>query len=202
MGKSDFTVIKDEMVFDGFFKMYELQVKHKKFSGEWTGEFSRLLYHRGEAAAAILYDPENDLIGLVDQFRVGAIDSEFGPWCLEAVAGIKDEGESAEESIRRELIEEADISDVRLIPITDYYPSPGGSNEKIYLYCAITNLSNAGGVHGLEHENEDIYLRVYSASSVFDVMLSSRANNSATLITLLWLQLNREQLRRENRATD
>ena len=195
LGENDFTVLKDEKVFDGFFKMYELELKHKKFAGDWTGKISRLLYHRGEAAAAVVYDPKHDLIALVDQFRVGAIDSPFGPWCLEVVAGIRDNGEEAEASIRRELVEEAGIKEASLIPITNYYPSPGGSNEKIYLFCALTDLSKAGGVHGLEQENEDIYLRVYPAEEVFDVMLNARTNNSATLIGLFWLQANRARLR-------
>lgn len=194
LGKEDFSVLKHEKVFDGFFKLYRLQLQHKKFAGDWTGKISRLLYDRGEAAAAIVYDPHNDLVALVDQFRVGAIDSPFGPWCLEVVAGITDEGEDAETSIRRELVEEAGIKDVSLIPITKYYPSPGGSNEQIHLYCALVDLSNAGGVHGLEQENEDIYLRVYPAEQVFDVMLNARTNNSATLIGLLWLQANRQRL--------
>jgi len=187
--------IKDEtVVYDGFFKMRETRVRHRMFSGEWSNEFSREIFHRGEACAAVLYDPTHDLIGLVEQFRIGAMASEFGPWCLEVVAGMVEEGESPEQVMRRELMEEAGINEAKLIPITNYYSTPGGCSEKIHVFCALCDLSNAGGIYGLDEENEDIFLHIYPSDDVFAVMLESRMNNAATLIGLQWLQYNRSRL--------
>jgi len=187
--------IKDEtVVYDGFFKMRETRVRHRMFSGEWSNEFSREIFHRGEACAAVLYDPTHDLIGLVEQFRIGAMASEYGPWCLEVVAGMVEEGESPEQVMRRELMEEAGINEAKLIPITNYYSTPGGCSEKIHVFCALCDLSNAGGIYGLDEENEDIFLHIYPSDDVFAVMLESRMNNAATLIGLQWLQYNRSRL--------
>ena len=97
--------------------------------------------------------------------------------------------------MRRELIEEADFRPRELLPICEYLSSPGGCDERIHLYCALGDLSRAGGVFGLDTEGEDIRLRVFPASRVFDAMLQSRMNNAATLIGLQWLQLNRPRLR-------
>ncbi|WNO09397.1 NUDIX domain-containing protein [Teredinibacter sp. KSP-S5-2] len=193
--RSDVEVVSDELAYDGFFKMYLLKVKHRLFSGGWSTMLSRELFHRGQAVAVVLYDPVLDLVGLVDQFRIGAIESEHGPWCLEVVAGMIEKGEEPEAVAHREIEEEAGLTDVSLRHITTYYSTPGGCSEKIHLYCALCDLSDGGGEHGLDEEHEDIYLHTIPAAEVFSGMLNSRANNAATLIGLQWLQLNRESLR-------
>ncbi|MFL0800624.1 MAG: NUDIX domain-containing protein [Agarilytica sp.] len=191
----DVEIESDEIVFDGFFKMREVSLKHRLFKGGWSAPMKREIFERGEASAAVLYDPARDLIGLVEQFRSGALESEYSPWCLEVVAGMMEAGETAESLIRRELEEEAGISQAKLVHITSYYSTPGGCSEKIHLYCALCDLGEAGGVHGLDHENEDILLQVFPAEEVFAVMLDSRMNNAATLLGLQWLQINRKSLK-------
>ncbi len=210
----DVDVQKDEVVYDGFFKMHALTLKHKLFGGGWSNTIRREVFHRGEACAAVLYDPERDLIALVEQFRIGALvsgalvsgalepgelepgelESEHSPWCLEVVAGMIEEGESPEGVIRRELQEEAGVTEAELIPITRYYSTPGGCSELIHLYCALCDLSEVGGIHGLEDETEDILVQVFQADEIFAVMLDSRMNNAATLLGLQWLQINRKSL--------
>ncbi|MFT5084401.1 MAG: ADP-ribose pyrophosphatase [Lentisphaeria bacterium] len=193
---SDVEVSRDEVVFDGFFKMHKLSLKHRLFGGGWSEQINRELFHRGEASAAVLYDPVHDTIGLIEQFRVGALDSEYSPWCLEVVAGMLERGESPDGLMRRELFEEAGIKEAELIHISSYYSTPGGCSEKIHLYCAVCDLSNSGGLHGLQEEHEDILLHIFAAEEVFTVMLKSRMNNAATLLGLQWLQLNRASLRK------
>lgn len=194
--KSDVEIISEETVWKGFFNMFKLRLRHRRFSGDWTGVLSRELFNRSQAAAAVVYDPVHHKIGLIEQFRVGALDSPMGPWCLEAVAGMVEADESIGELIKRELQEEAGIKDAKLIPISTYYSTPGGCNEKIHLYCALADLGDAEGNFGLAEENEDIYFHVFPADDVFKDMLNGRTNNAATLIGLQWLQLNCERLRK------
>ena len=193
---SDVEILSEETVWKGFFKMFLLRLRHKRFSGDWTGVLSRELFNRGQAAAAVVYDPVRHQIGLIEQFRVGALDSPMGPWCLEVVAGVVEADESIGDLIRRELEEEAGIKNAKLIPISTYYSTPGGCNEKIHLYCALADLGEAEGNFGLAEENEDIYFHVFPAEDVFKDMLNGRTNNAATLIGLQWLQLNYERLRK------
>lgn len=193
-GLHDVEIEKQDTVFDGFFKMREYTIKHRLFSGEWSGSMTREIFGRGPAAAAVLYDPNQDAVGLVEQFRIGALSAELGPWCLEVVAGMVEEGENPEQLIRRELVEEAGIDSAELIPISRYYSTPGGCDEVIDLYCALCDLSNKAGIYGLDSENEDIRLHVLSAETVFTDMYNGRTNNAATLIGLQWLQLNRSEL--------
>ena len=193
----DVEVIRSDIAYQGFFTLLTMRLKHRLFGGGWSDEITRELLDRGDGSAAVLYDPENDLIGLVEQFRIGALKAEESPWCLEVVAGMIKEGETPEEVVEREILEETGLSDVQLLPITSYYSSPGGCTELIHLFCGLCDLSHAGGVHGLLSEHEDILLRVFSATTVFPVMLRGRANNSATLIGLQWLSENRSRLRKQ-----
>lgn len=198
LGSDDVDVVANDIVFDGFFKMRRYELKHKQFDGGWTEEFQRELFCRGDAVAGVLYDPRLDAIGLIEQFRPGAHAMPTGPWCLEVVAGMIDKaGEEPEQVMARELQEEAGLMAERLEFITRYLSSPGGTDELIHLFAIICDLSEAGGIHGLDSEHEDIRLQVFKSEEVFDSLYQGRANNAATLIGLQWLQLNRPRLQRE-----
>lgn len=193
--RDDVRVEQSKTAFNGFFDLCVLTLKHRLFGGGWSRSIEREVFTKTEAAGAILYDAKHDLIGLVEQFRAGALASEYGPWCLEVVAGMLEPGESPEELILREIKEEADLTPDTLHKITAYYSTPGACNEKIHLYCAQCDLTQAGGVHGLDSENEDILLSIFNAQEVLETMLESRANNAATVIALQWLAANRARLR-------
>lgn len=195
LNAKDVQLLERKGAFRGFFKLDVLRIKHKLFGGGWSGEIEREVFTKTEAAACVLYDPKRDLIGLIEQFRAGALESPFGPWCLEVVAGMIEPGETPEALITREIQEEAGLTPNKLHKITAYYSTPGACNELIHLYCAECDLDGAGGIHGLESENEDILFTVFGADEVFAAMLNSRMNNAATLLALQWLQLNRSSLR-------
>jgi ADP-ribose pyrophosphatase len=192
---ADVKLVSSKTAFRGFFELTVHRFRHRLFKGGWSGEIEREVFTKTEASAAILYDPKNDLIALIEQFRAGAVDSEYGPWCLEVVAGMLEPGENPDELILREIQEEAALVPDKLHKITAYYSTPGACNEKIHLYCAECDLSDSGGIHGLESENEDILLSVFDAEGVLDAMLNSRMNNAATLLALQWLAMNRSRLR-------
>lgn len=191
--RDDVEISTEATVYDGFFKVREYHLRHKLFAGGWSSELSRELFVRHEAVGVLLYDSEHDLIALVEQFRIGALEEPNGPWCLEVVAGIIDSDESPEQVAVRELKEEADVVAERLEYICQYLPSPGGTNERLHLYCGYCDLSQVAGIHGLDSENEDIKVHVFAAMEVFDQLYSGRFNNAATLISLQWLQQRRRE---------
>jgi len=198
--RADVEIVRSEELYKRFFRVEKVFLRHKLFNGGWGKEIGRELFVRGEAVAVLLYDPVNDTIGLVEQFRIGAINELDGPWCYEVVAGMVEEGESPEEVGRRELLEEANVEPYSMEYICNYLSSPGGSDEKLHLYCALCDLSDAGGVYGLPEEGEDIRVHVFAAQDVFDELLKGRFNNAAALICLQWLQLNRSRLRADSAA--
>ena len=192
---TDVEIIRREEMYKRFFRVEKIFLRHKLFNGEWGREIGRELFVRGEAVAVVLYDPVRDLIGMVEQFRVGALGENNGPWCYEVVAGMLEIGESPEDVARRELKEEANIEPYALEYICNYLSSPGGSDEKLHLYCGLCDLSQAGGIYGLPEEGEDIRVHVFEADKVFAELLGGAFNNAAALICLQWLQLNRSRLR-------
>lgn len=192
--RDDVEIIRREELYKRFFRVEKVFLRHKLFNGGWGREIGRELFIRGEAVAVVLYDPVNDLIGLVEQFRVGAMDEPNGPWCYEVVAGMLEAGETPEEVARRELIEEANVSPYAMEYICNYLSSPGGSDEKLHLYCGLCDLSQAGGIYGLPEEGEDIKMHVLAAEDVFAELLEGAFNNAAALICLQWLQINRPRL--------
>ena len=181
---------------DGFFRVDRYQVEHELFAGGRTEAFSRELFERGEASAVLLYDPKKDLVVLTEQYRIGAaLDKQQGsPWLLEVVAGMMEAGESAEEVARREAEEEAGCHLNQLIPISSYWSSPGGTSEKVHRYCALIDSTGLGGIHGLDHEQEDILVRVLPFQVAFDGIESGAINNAATIIALQWLKLKHSDI--------
>lgn len=195
--RDDVEIIQREDLYQGFFRAEKVTLRHRLFDGGWTSELSRELFLRNEAVGVVLYDPQRDLIGLVEQFRAGALDEPDGPWCMEVVAGMVETGETPEGVARRELVEESGVEVQDLEYICRYLPSPGGSNEVMYLYCACTDLGQAGGIYGLDEEHEDIKVQILPAEAVFAHLYEGRFNNAAVLLSLQWLQINRPRLRQE-----
>lgn len=195
--RGDVEVVRRKEMYRDFFYVEKVFLRHKLFNGGWGKEIGRELFVRGEAVGVVLYDPKLDLIGLVEQFRVGALNEPNGPWCYEVVAGMVEAGESPEEVALRELIEEANIKPFSLEYICNYLSSPGGSDEKLHLYCGVCDLSNAGGIFGLPEEGEDIRVHTLAANDVFAELLNGAFNNAAAIICLQWLQMNRQRLREQ-----
>jgi len=182
--------------YQGFFKVDACRVRHDTYAGGEI-EVSRELFHRGDAVAVLLYDPSKDRIVLIEQFRVGAINEE-NPWLLETVAGMVEEGEQVTDVARRECLEEAGLEVHSFEPVHSFFSSPGGCTEKIHILCAMVDSDKANGIHGLEHEGEDIQVRVIDYADLHDLMVSGRICAAIPLIALQWLMLNRERLRIES----
>ena len=193
--RADVEITKTEVVYKGFFRMEKLHLRHKTFAGEWTPIFTREMFERGEAVCVLLFDPAADAVVLTEQFRPGALGDEHSPWLLELVAGMVEDGETYEDVARRESIEEANCSINELIPICRYWVSPGGTSERVQIFCALTNSLGLGGIHGLAEEHEDIRVHVLPTDEAFTLMNDGIINNAATIIALQWLQLNKQRLR-------
>lgn len=197
--KADVTINKRETLFKGFYKLDKLWLQHRLFEGGIGPEISRELFVRPPAAGVLVYDPNNDEVLLIEQFRVGAIEDAY-PWQLEIVAGLIAEGESPAEVVVRETLEEAGVVITEVEKLLEFLPSPGGSDERFTLFLAFADLSKAGGVHGLPEEGEDIRVNVMSANQAISAVTSGRVNNAACIIALQWLALNKPHLQARFKA--
>jgi len=187
---NDVKVISHDIAFQGYFRLEKYKLQHRLFEGGWTQPMEREVFERGHAAGVLLFDPERNQVVLIEQFRIGALQYESSPWLLEVVAGIIAENETSEEVCIRETQEEAGLAIKELIPITRYWVSPGGCTERVDLFCGVVDASVAGGIHGLDHEHEDIKVHVFDMQEAFAMVRSGIINNSLAIIALQWLELN------------
>lgn len=191
----DVEIESKETLFQGFFRVDGLTLRHRHYDGTWGAPIRRELFVRTPAAAVLPYDPERQEILLVEQFRVGALEGRDSPWCLELIAGIADkEGESPEDLIRREAIEEAGLTLGDMLPITHYMPSPGGSNERLHVFVGRADLAAAGGIFGCPDEGENIRALTVPVSDIPALLNGGLLDNAASIIALQWLLLNKAQL--------
>ena len=103
--------------------------------------------------------------------------------------------ENPQEVVRREASEEAGCRVSDLQPMCKYYSSPGGSTEEIQLYLGRTQTRDLGGIHGLEHEGEDIRVHIVSSDTAFDWLDQGRIDSAMPIIALQWFRLNRQDIR-------
>jgi ADP-ribose pyrophosphatase len=191
----DVKILERETCFQGFYRLDRLHLSHRLFAGGMGRPISRELFVRHDAVCVLPYDPQLDRVVLIEQFRVGAMDKSPSPWLIEVVAGLIDKDEQPDEVARREAVEEAGLTLGELWPITQYYPSPGGSDERVHLYVGRCDSLGAGGIHGLEEEGEDIRVLVWSLEEALAAVRDGRINNAASIIALQWLALNRDEVR-------
>ncbi len=191
----DVEVVEREACFRGFYQLDRLHLRHRLFAGGMGKLINRELFVRHDAVCVLPYDPQRDCVVLIEQFRIGALDKSANPWLIELVAGLIDKDEQPEEVARREAVEEAGLELAELWPLTQYYPSPGGSDERVHLYVGRCDSRGAGGVHGLEEEGEDIRVHVWPLEDALAAVRDGRIDNAASIIALQWLALNRAEVR-------
>jgi ADP-ribose pyrophosphatase len=72
--------------------------------------------------------------------------------------------------------------------------SPGGTNERVAIYCASVDSADMGGIHGLEEEHEDIRVITLPFSEALKALESGVINNAATIIALQWLTIHQKEV--------
>jgi ADP-ribose pyrophosphatase len=195
-GATDWSIEATETQASGFFKLDRLTLTHRGYQTEYVGPMHRELFIREPAVVAILMDPVEDTVVMVEQFRIGAAMSrlEDSPWLLEWVAGICDPGEEPEATCIREIQEETGLA-VKGAPelLFTYYPSPGGSTELIYLYLCEVDSTQAPRFHGQAGEHEDLKVHVIRLQDAFDALDAGQVNNAATIMGIQWLKDQRRK---------
>ncbi|MQX51751.1 NUDIX domain-containing protein [Alcanivorax sediminis] len=193
--QDDVEILERETPFQGFFRVDALTLRHRQYEGGWGKPIRRELFVRPRAAAVLPYDPVRGEILLVEQFRVGALEWRASPWCLELIAGLADkEGESAEDLIRREAVEEGGLTLGAMETVAQYMPSPGGTDERLHVFVGQADLEGAGGIFGCPEEGEDIRALTVPVEQIPALLESGLVDNAASLIALQWLLLHRAEL--------
>ena len=194
-GAQDVRLLESRTVYDGHYKLSKLTLQHRCFGGGWSEPLVRELFQRGDAVGVLPYDPVDDALILIEQYRAGCTRDPDSPWMLEVVAGIVEDGEEDDNVLRREAREEAGCEIGRVVPVASYYPSAGACSEHVRLFCGEVLSDGAGHVHGLDDEHEDILVHRLSREEVLALLEGGAINNGHTLIALQWFALHGDRLR-------
>ena len=184
------------LVYRGFFSVEEHDLSYRKFNNQQSSILTRSALISSDAVIVLPYDPVNDRILLIEQFRAGPyVKGDENPWVLEPIAGLIDEGETPESAGIREAQEEAHLEIKRLELVARSYPSPGISTEFFHQYIGIVSLPEETNlVSGLESEAEDIRSHIFSYEEFYKMIVEGEMNVGPAILLGLWLSKNRKSL--------
>ena len=193
--RDDVRVERVERPYVDYFAVEDLRLSHRTFAGSWQGPMDRAVFASGDAVAVLPYDPRSGQVLLIEQFRPATYArGAAAPWLLEPIAGRIDSAQDAEQTARREAEEEAGITLGRLDPLPGFYSSPGCLTEHMSCFVGEADLSDAGGIHGLEGENEDIRSILVEADALRGVLASGEVENGPLIVLIQHLLLERARL--------
>jgi len=176
-------------VFEDFFSIDEVEVSFEGTDGRMIGPLRRLSFERGDSVAAlVLRRGPSPKILLVNQFKYPVHVHDDG-WITETVAGMIDRGESTEQALKRELLEELGCRVEQFEPVATFYPSAGGSSERVFLfYCEVSQTDAVPQRGGLASEGEDIRVVEYDADDFFAMLARGAFVDPKIIISGLWLR--------------
>ena len=191
----------EDYSFGKLFRIIRATLQYRRFDGRMSDPVTRINFERGDSVGVLLYNPHNDAVILVRQFRYPVYagldpDEREGngakrAWLLEIVAGVVDEGRTIKEVANKELLEEAgyEVED-DLQYITTFYPSPGGTSERVHLFLGEVDhrqrISEGGGVVA---EGEDTQVVVLPFREAMDMVASGEIRDAKAIIALQHLAL-------------
>jgi 8-oxo-dGTP pyrophosphatase MutT (NUDIX family) len=171
---ADVEIRSSELVFDGMV----WGVRRDVF--DYNGEDITREYLDHTGAVAVLALDDDDRVLLIKQYRhpVGMREWEIPAGLLDIV------DEDPLVAAKRELAEEADIQATDWAVLSEFYNSPGGSDEAIRIYLA-RGLSAADAVFDRTHEEADMELRWVPLDDLVDAVLARKLQNPSLVVATL-----------------
>lgn len=193
------TIIEETVDYKkAIFKVLAARLQHEKYDGTMSEEITRLNLERGDAVAAIMHDPIEDTILLIEQFRYPTYGKTGDGWIVELPAGIVEAGEDPTHTMQREIEEETGVRAGALRHIYTFFLSPGGSSERIFLFYGSLDMTDAVDVGGLKAEGEDIRTMVLPVDDALEMLKNRQIQDAKTILALQWLMMNRKALEKFN----
>lgn len=190
------SILGEKTGYRGHLTLREIELQHGLFDGGISPKLKREVVSRPNAVGVLPYDPVNDIVVLIRQFRIGPWANNDDPWLEEIPAGLIDEGEALEAVACRETAEECGCNVRDLAPVSNFYTSPGMLSEHLHLFCGIVEAGPDGSAFGLAEEGEDILTNNYPWDEFDDKLENGAFQDAKILITGLWLRGQRDNLRK------
>jgi ADP-ribose pyrophosphatase len=193
--------LSEDYAFGKIFRVSRATLQHRRFDGRLSAPVTRLSFDRGDSVGVLLYEPQQDAVILVRQFRYPvyaslAAEERAGEgakraWLLEIVAGVQEAGLTVQEVAHKELLEEAGYQikgDFELI--ATMYPSPGGSSERLTLFLGrVQAHERVGKGGGVAAEGEDIQVEALPFQDAMQKIAQGEICDAKTILALQYLAL-------------
>ena len=164
-------ILSATTVFEG--RRFQVQRREVIISGE--AHTYDIVMHPG--AAIILPILDDGRVVLINNYRE-AVKQEL----LELPAGTLDDGEDPAGCAARELTEETGYTAGNIVPLLDFYSTPGILNEHMYTFLA-TNLTPGPTAH---EAGEQITVVPMPYKQAIDAVRDGRIIDAKTILALLY----------------
>jgi ADP-ribose pyrophosphatase len=164
--------INAEKIYNGFLKIFKVDVKHQSLDNKTTLHYTREVIVRKDAVVIVPWHKETNTVVLVKQMRVPIEFSHGNGLVLDAPAGVV-ENDDVLQTAYNELDEETDIRKEHVVKMHNlgyYYPSAGACSEKVHLLVAEINQLPTAKFKGLVEENEDIEICIFDLNDVIGMI--------------------------------
>uniref|UniRef100_UPI003BAA7C7C NUDIX domain-containing protein n=1 Tax=Stappia sp. TaxID=1870903 RepID=UPI003BAA7C7C len=189
-------VIARRVLYQGFGAYEEMDVEQERVNGD-IFRISREYQTRSDVVAVLPFDPVRKCVRLARQLRVPLMArGDQDGFLIEVPAGHIDEGETPEESARREAFEEVGVRLARLDPVGEVFVSPGAITERLSLFLAEFGEEDVhdGEGGGLDHEGEEIEILEMPLVGLEGALSRDGGIDAKTLLLLQALRLKRPEL--------
>ncbi len=189
-------LVSQKCVFERYYTLDVIEAEPKSLKHEgYATLIEREIMRVGHYSVVLLYSPETDEILLNQQFRMGPfIAGDEDPFLFECAMGGIDDGETPADAARREALEEAGCIVGELEHITSCYTCPGTIEDQAHIF--VGRVKNpAAGLHGLDHEGEEIKTHLFPAKEVIAMADKNIIRNAITLLTVNWFARHHDRLR-------
>lgn len=190
MYNPEIKIQKTDLLSNNKYLLNKITFDYKKNDNSWITQ-KREVYDRGNGAAILLYNPENNTVILTRQFRLPTyLNGNKSGMLIEACAGLLDLDEP-EQCIIRETEEETGYRIAKVEKVMEAYMSPGVLTEILYLFVGEYNESmkvNDGG--GLEEEQENIEVLGMKYDQAYAMIATGEIKDAKTILLLQYAKIN------------
>jgi nudix-type nucleoside diphosphatase (YffH/AdpP family) len=183
-------IVEERLLSDDWYVLKKTTFDFRCRDGRWQRQ-SRETYDRGNGAALLLFNVDQQSVVLTRQFRFPAyVNGCRDGLLIEACAGLLD-GADPHSCICREAQEETGFAVHSPRKIFEVYMSPGSVTEKLHFFVAeYEPYDRVGGGGGDAAEGEDIDMIETPLATAMQMISNGAIQDGKTIMLLQYAALN------------
>lgn len=184
-------ILESHRLIDSFLTVNQDLIRHQNLEGNMSQPLSRMVISKPHSIGVLLLNIDQNKVILVKQYRYPTREDNNG-WTTEIVAGNIDEGETIDECVHREVLEETGYRLDSSQFIGQGYSSPGICTEKLYLfYCEVNDEMKVSRGGGVEEEGEDIQIVEWPVDQLWNMLTSHQFMDLKTQLAVQWFFIHK-----------